>query len=78
MESGKPETIIKYEFQNTEAVAMEVTSAELEEMKKNNSFLYIEEDILVPVAKDDDDYDGFEYKSYGIELTQADRTIKFW
>jgi len=30
----------------------------------------------VPVAKDDDDdYDGFEYKSYGIGLTQADRTI---
>mmetsp|Transcript_35052 Transcript_35052/g.84866 ORF Transcript_35052/g.84866 Transcript_35052/m.84866 type:complete len:530 (-) Transcript_35052:179-1768(-) len=48
---GKPKSKIKYEFKKTEAVAMEVTLAELEEMKKDSKkFSYIEEDILVPVA----------------------------
>lgn len=55
--SGKPKTKVSYEFQNTDAVAMEVTRAELEEMRKDATFDYIEEDIMVPLAKKNDDDD---------------------
>lgn len=45
--NGKPTTKVNYEFQTTEAVAMEATWAQLEEMKKDSRVLYIEEDLLV-------------------------------
>ena len=74
--SGKPKTKIKYEYQTTEVVAMEVTRAELEEMRKDGSIDYIEEDFMVPLAQNDDDEDGpQELTSYGIGLTQAHRTF---
>lgn len=80
--SGKPKTKINYQFQQTDAVAMEVTKAELEEMKRSKQFQYIEEDILVPVATSNISLDNttavrelFEFRSYGIELTQAQRTM---
>ena len=86
--SGIPQTKINYEFNNTNTVAMEVTRAELEEMRKDSTYDYIEEDFMVPLAKiherieedfvvsiaknDNED----EHESYGIGLTQAYRTFQ--
>ncbi|CAJ1954200.1 unnamed protein product [Cylindrotheca closterium] len=84
--AGRPKSKINYTFKQTEALAMQVTLSELEEMKKDSRFSYIEDDVLVPVA-------GFsnptnvtalveethrqlaEATNYGIELTQANRII---
>ncbi|CAJ1954206.1 unnamed protein product [Cylindrotheca closterium] len=89
--TGKPQSKINYEFKQTEALAMQVTRAELEEMRRDSKqFSYVEEDILVPVAAAAGSSNSanatntwdermqrqlLEFKSYGIELTQAHRTI---
>lgn len=76
--NGKPKTILKYEYETTGALAMRVTPDELEEMKKDAIFDYIEEDLKVPFAQNDDDEDDeepTEIRSYGISMTQADRTF---
>ena len=87
--TGKPQAKVNYEFKKTEALAMQVTRAELEEMKRDSKFSYIEEDILVPVAtgasnpvnngttilEEETHRQLLEFRSYGIELTQAHRTI---
>ncbi|CAJ1954202.1 unnamed protein product [Cylindrotheca closterium] len=91
--TGKPQAKVNYEFQKTEAVAMQVTRRELEEMKKDSKqFSYVEEDILVPVAAawaggagsnpsnattldEEAQRRLIELRNYGIELTQAHRTI---
>lgn len=88
--SGKPKAKINYQFQQTEALAMQVTREELQEMKKDSKFSYIEEDVLVPVAgggalvnATNMLHEGvaeahrqlFEFTNYGINLTQAQRII---
>ncbi|CAJ1954205.1 unnamed protein product [Cylindrotheca closterium] len=91
--TGKPQANVNYEFKQTEALAMQVTRAELEEMRRDSKqFSYVEEDILVPVAAaggvggasnpvnstildKEAQRQLLEFRSYGIELTQAHRTI---
>ncbi|CAJ1954213.1 unnamed protein product [Cylindrotheca closterium] len=78
---------IKYQFKNTNAVAMEVTRAEYEEMQKDSRFSYIEEDFEVKLASFDPPINEEEQllrrtqqvirevQSYAIPMTQSDQFI---
>ncbi|KAL3934324.1 MAG: hypothetical protein SGBAC_009934 [Bacillariaceae sp.] len=72
---------ITYQFKNTNAIAMEVTRAEYEEMRKDSRFSYIEEDFEVKVASSNLSAEERrsrriqEVQSYAISMTQSDRSI---
>lgn len=74
---------IKHQFKNAHAVAMEVTRAEFEQMRNDDSslFQYVEEDITVYKAKRSSNHNNTsrraldEIISYGLWRTQSDVEI---
>jgi len=72
--SGESKARIIHQFKNTEAIAMEVTRSELEQMKNNNTFSYIEEDLEIFEAGHERVLQS-EFVNYGIRMTQAHRTF---
>lgn len=85
--NGQSKSKINYRFQNTHGLAMEVTRAEYEEMKKDPTFSTVEEDHEVRLAPSTIDTSNItstleeherwlqEAKSYGVALTQSDQAI---
>jgi hypothetical protein len=88
LRGGRSRSRIKHQFKNTNALAMEVTKAELAVMRTDPKFKYIEDDVLVyqanstrvppsPInnhatARSLEE----EVNSYGLWRTQADQEIR--
>ena len=76
--NAETENKIKYQFQNTNAIAMEVTPEEYEQMQQDGRFSYIEEDFEVKIAEltpEEHQRRIQEVRSYAIAMVQADQSI---
>jgi hypothetical protein len=83
---GKPASKIKHEFKRANAIAMEVTKAELETMRRDPSIRYIEDDPIVhlariPMTNKESILEQkgkrflYEDSSYGLRKIQGDQAI---
>jgi hypothetical protein len=86
LRGGRSRSRIKHQFKNTNALAMEVTKAELAAMRTDPKFKYIEDDVLVykanstrvphsPINNHTTARSLEEVVSYGLWRTQADHEI---